>query len=52
MYVCTCFRLKVDPNISHDGMHWRGPGYFSIPVFIIQAVLHSLAMRESGQSDL
>lgn len=45
-----CVRLAVDPNITHDGMHWRSPGDFSVPVFVLQAVLHSLAVRDSDQS--
>eukprot|EP01036_Dinobryon_divergens_P023348 gene23348-31683_t len=43
-------RLAVDPNITHDGMHWRSPGDFSVPVFVLQAVLHSLAVRDSEQT--
>ena len=54
MYVCIfekpIVRLAVDSNITHDGMHWRSPGDFSVPVFILQAVLHSLAVRDTEQT--
>mmetsp|Transcript_29710 Transcript_29710/g.42410 ORF Transcript_29710/g.42410 Transcript_29710/m.42410 type:complete len:331 (-) Transcript_29710:69-1061(-) len=41
----TSKRLAVDQNVSFDGLHWRSPGPTSVPSFIMQVVLHSLAVR-------
>ena len=38
-------RKEEDPAVSMDGLHWCGPGPFSVPRFLMQVVLHALVLQ-------
>jgi hypothetical protein len=38
-------RLRQDPNITFDGMHWRAPAAHSVPHFITRSIFHRVAIN-------